>query len=68
VPCHTEVIDLTDMASKHLIIRLLVCTHSMVGHSLVLSLEQAVVASRGVEAVAEYSVVGEGSVVGGGNV
>jgi len=37
----------------------------MVGHSMVLSLGQGVVASRGVEAVAEYSVAGEGSVVGG---
>lgn len=39
--------------------------HSMV---MVLSLEQAVVASRGVEAVAEYLVAGEGSVVGGNKV
>jgi hypothetical protein len=59
--------DLMDMASKHPIIRRPVCTHSMAGHSMVLSLEQGVVASRGVEAVAEYSVAGEGSVVGGGN-
>jgi hypothetical protein len=59
--------DLMDMASEHLTIRLPVCTHPMVGHSMVLSLEQGVVASRGVEAVAEYSVAGEGSVVGGGN-
>jgi len=53
-----------DMASKHPIIHLPVRTHLMVGSFMVLSLEQAVVASRGAEAVAGYSVVGEGSVVG----
>jgi hypothetical protein len=57
-----------DMASKHPIIRLLVCTHFMVGHSMVLYLAQAVVVSRGVEAVAECSEAGEGSVVGGSKV
>jgi hypothetical protein len=67
VLCHTEAMALMDMASKHPIIRLPVCTHSIVSHSMVLSLEQGVVASRGVEAVAGHSVAGEGSVVGGGN-
>lgn len=56
-----------DMVSKHPIIRLPVCTRSMVSHPMVLSLAQGVVASRGAEAVAEYSVAGEGSVVGGSN-
>lgn len=63
VQCHTGPIDATDMASKHpitqLIINLPVCTHSMA-----LSLAQAVVVSHGVEAAAEFLVVGEGSVVG----
>jgi hypothetical protein len=54
-----------DMVSKHPIIRLPVCTPSMVSRSMVLSLAQGVVASRGVEAVAESSVAGEGFVVGG---
>jgi len=67
VLCQTEATDLKDMVSKHPIIRLPVCTHSMAGHSMVLSLEQGVVASRGVEAVAEHSVAAEDSVVGGGN-
>jgi len=55
-----EAIEVTDMASKLPIIRLLGRIHSMVR-----SLELVVVASRGVEAVAEHSVVDEGSVVGG---
>jgi hypothetical protein len=63
VLCQTEAMDLTDMASKHpiihLIIHLPVCTHSMVGHFMVLSLAQAVVVSHGVEVVAECLVVGE---------
>jgi hypothetical protein len=53
------------MASKRPIIRPPVGTHSMAGYSMVLFLEQAAVASHGVEAVAECSVAGEGSVVGG---
>jgi hypothetical protein len=53
-----------DMASKHPIIHLPVCTHSMVGHSMGPSSGQAGVASHGVEVVAESSVAGEGSVVG----
>jgi len=64
VLCHTEAIDLMDMASKHPIIHLPVCTHSMAGHSMVLSLGQAVAGSHGVEAVEESLVAGEGSVVG----
>jgi len=64
VLCQTEAMDLMDMAPKDPTIRLPVCTHSMVGHSMVLSLGQGVVASRGVEAAAEYSVAGEDSVVG----
>lgn len=55
-----------DMVSKQPIIRLLVCTHSMVSHSMVLSLAQAAVASHGAEAVAGYSVAGEGFVGGRG--
>jgi hypothetical protein len=53
-------------ASKHLIIHLPVRTRSMVGHSMVLSLGQAGVASHGVEVVAESLVAAEGSVVGSG--
>jgi len=65
---HTEEgIEVMDMASRHPIIRLPVRIHSMVDHSMVLSLELVVVASHGVEAVAEYSVADEGSVVGGSN-
>jgi len=64
VLCHTEAIDLMDMASNHPIIHLPVCTHSMAGHSMVLSLGQAVAGSHGVEAVEESLVAGEGSVVG----
>ena len=64
VLCHTESIDLVDMASKHPIIQLPVYTHSMAGRLMVLSLVQAVVGFHGVEAVAGFSVAGEGSVVG----
>jgi len=49
------------MACVHLILPLIE------GLSMGLSLEQGVVASRGVEAVEEYSGVGEGSVVGSCN-
>jgi hypothetical protein len=56
-----------DMVSKRPIIRLPVCTRPMVSHPMVLSLAQDVVAFHGAEAVAEPSVAGEGSVVGGGN-
>jgi len=49
-----------DMDSEHPIIRISVCTHSMV-----LSLVQAVEGFHGVVAVAEYSVAVEDSVVGG---
>jgi hypothetical protein len=66
VLCHTGAMDLMDMASKHPIIRPAVCTHSMADHSMVLSLEQGVVASRGVEAAAGPSVADADSVVGGG--
>jgi hypothetical protein len=52
--------ELMDMASKHLIIHLPVCTHSMVGHSMDPSLAQAVEDSHGVVAVAGSSVAGEG--------
>jgi hypothetical protein len=65
VLCHTEAMDLMDMASKHPIIRLLVCTHPMVVHSMVLSLAQGVVASRGAEAAAGPSVAAGDFVVGG---
>ena len=41
--------------------------HLMEGPLMVPSLVQAVVGFHGVEAVAESSVAGEGSVVGGGN-
>jgi hypothetical protein len=68
VRCHTEAMDPMDMVSKGPIIRLPVCTHFMVDHSMVLSLAQGVVGSRGVEAVAESSVAGEGFVVGGSKV
>jgi len=65
VLCHPEAMDLTDMASRHPIIRLIinlpVCTHSMVPF-----LAQAAVASHGVEVVAGYSVAGEGFVGGSG--
>ena len=64
VLCRIEAMELMDMASKHPIIHLRICTHLIVGRFMVLSLEQAVVASRGVEVVAGYSVVGGGSVVG----
>ena len=64
VLCHTESIDLVDMASKHPIIQLPVYTHSMAGRLMVLSLVQAVAGFHGVEAVAGFSVAGEGSVVG----
>ena len=55
VLCHTESIDLVDMASKHPIIQLPVYTHSMAGRLMVPFL---------VQAVAGFSVAGEGSVVG----
>jgi hypothetical protein len=66
VLCHTGAMDLMDMASKHPITCLPVGTHSMADHSMVLSLEQVVVASHGVEAAAGPSVVDADSVVGGG--
>jgi hypothetical protein len=55
------------MVWEPLIIHPLVDIHPMGVHSMVmvLSLEQGVGVFRGVEAVAEYSVAGEGSVVGG---
>lgn len=67
--CHTDLMGLMDMDSERPIIRLTVCTHSMECHSMVsLSMVRssalAVVVSHGVEAEAEYSVAGEGSVVG----
>ena len=65
--CHTAAIEVTDMASKHPIIGQPVRIYSMAGHSMVRSLELVVVASHGVEAVAEYSLADEGSVVGGSN-
>jgi hypothetical protein len=68
VRCHPEAIDHMDMASRLLIIRLWVCIHLMVGHSTVLSLAQAAVASRGAEAVAGYLAAGGDSVVGGNKV
>jgi hypothetical protein len=66
VLCHTGAIDHTDMASKHPIIHLPVCTHSMVSHFMVLSLAQAVAGFHGVVAVAGSLAVVGGSVVGGG--
>jgi hypothetical protein len=68
VQCHTEAMDLMDMALKHPIIHVPVCTRSIVGHSMVLFSAQAVEASPGEEVVAECSAAGEDSVVGGGNV
>jgi hypothetical protein len=59
VRCHTEAMALMDMASKHPIIHLPVCTHSMVGHSMIPYLAQAVEDCPGVEVVAGYSVVGD---------
>jgi hypothetical protein len=56
-----------DTASKHLIIRLPVRTHSMVSHSMGPSSGQAVEGFHGVEVVAESMVAAEGSVVGSGN-
>jgi hypothetical protein len=53
------------MACGHLIIQPPVVIHFMEGPFTGRFSEQGVVASRGVEAVAEYSVAGEGSVVGG---
>lgn len=67
VQCHTEAMDLMDMAFKHPIIHLPVYTRSMVGHSMVLYLAQAVAVSPGGEVVEESLVAGEDSVVGGGN-
>lgn len=67
VPCHIDLMGLMDMDLGHHTIHLWVFTHSMVGLSMALSLEQVVVAFHGVEAVAECSVEGEDSVVGGGN-
>ena len=64
VLCHTESIDLVDMTSKHPIIQLPVYTHSMAGRLMVLSLAQAVAGFHGVEAVAGFSVAGEGFVDG----
>jgi hypothetical protein len=55
---------LMDMACEPLIIRLLGDIHLMVAPFMGLSSGRAVVASHGVEVVAGYSVVGEGSVVG----
>ena len=60
--CRTEAIDHMGMGFKHPIIHLPVRTHSMV-----LSTELAVVAFRGVEAVAEHLVAAEGFIVGSGN-
>jgi hypothetical protein len=54
-----------DMASKHPIIRLRVCIHLMVGHSMVLSLGQVAAGFHGAEAVAGFLAAGEDSVVGG---
>jgi hypothetical protein len=56
----------TGTAWEPLIIHPSVDIHPMVGHSMamVLSLGQVVVVFHGVEAAAEYSVAGEGSVVG----
>jgi hypothetical protein len=51
-----------------LIIHPLVGIHPMVGHSMVLSLGQAVVVSHGAEAVAGPLAAGEDSVVGGNKV
>lgn len=61
VLCRTDAMGLTDMASKHPIIRLPVCTHSMV-----LSLAQAAVGFHGVEAVAGSLAAGEDFVGEGG--
>jgi hypothetical protein len=57
---------LIDMAFRHPIIHihLPVCTHSIAGHSVVLSLAQAEEGFHGVVAVAGVLVAGEGSVVG----
>jgi len=55
---------LIDMAFRRPIIHLPVCTHSIVGHSVVLSLAQAEEGFHGVVAVAGVLVAGEGSVVG----
>ena len=55
---------LMDTASKHLIIHLPACTHSMVNHSMGPSSEQAVEGFHGAEVVAESTVAVEGSVVG----
>jgi hypothetical protein len=57
VRCHTEAMDLLDMASTDL-------PHFMEDVPTVLSLEQAVVACHGVGAVAEFSVADGDSVVG----
>jgi len=65
VRCNTEAIAVMDMASKHLIIPLPVCTHFMAGHSVDLCLAQVGAASHGVEVVAESSVADGDSVVGG---
>ena len=64
--CHPEALAVMDMASKHPIIHLPVCTRPMVDHSMVPSSGQAGVAFHGVEVVAESSVAAEGSVVGSG--
>jgi hypothetical protein len=58
VRCHTEAMDLMDMASADL-------SHFMEDVPTVLSLEQAVAAYPGAGAVVECSVAGGGSVVGG---
>jgi hypothetical protein len=52
------------MACEQLIIHLPVVMHFMEGHSMVLSLAQAVVGFHGVEAVVESLVAGEGFVDG----
>lgn len=64
VLCHTEVMDLTDMASRHPIIQPPVVIHFMERPFMDPSSGQAVAGFHGVVAVEESLVVDEGSVVG----
>jgi hypothetical protein len=66
VLCRTEPMGPTGTAGEPLIINPMADIHPMDVHSMVmvLSLGQAVVDFHGAEAVAEYSVAGEGSVAG----
>jgi hypothetical protein len=67
VLCHTEAMDVMDMAPKYPIIQPPVVIHFMEGPFMGLSSGQAVEGFHGVVAVVESSAVGADSVVGGGN-